>query len=91
MSRATESVFARARLKVLSTRRSALSSTRHDPVLAGYIRGTRTTAADFVFLLGAAGARIVTAGLFGLRSLHGSGVSACFDSMVKGVAMRRKE
>lgn len=69
--------FIRVRWKALRTRNSC------DLECAGYFRGTWPTAADFEFLLGATGAGIVASGFSGLRSGHGGGISACFDSLVR--------
>lgn len=68
------------------------ASTNYGYELAGHFGGTRPTAADFEFLMGATGAGIVASGLWGLRSLHGGGgVSACFDFVVRDVAGSEEE
>ena len=72
---------------------SSRSGTMYGYECAGDFRGTGSTAADFEFLLRAAGAGIVASGLWGLGSRHGDGggVLVFFDSVVRVVVGRRKD
>ena len=75
----------RIQWKALSTHKRSVQE------CAGSFKGTWPTAAEFEFLLGTTGAGIVAPGLLRVRSRHGGRVSACFDSMVRDVAVRKKK